>query len=536
MPCSSESKGCCAPKASTAPSSAAASLSSMSSPAPYSATTTIGSIMESMRSSRPVETNGTSTVLAMLPAGKSCCNTAGPIKVGGGGCGDTGNNNNNNNNINNNNATVNDSSNVLLQYTLQDLDRRAESNFWLGLICLGVCAVNVVLVYLNWCMHHADPHPKVSKRAFHLLEFWTSFVYAVTETFALIMSPKTMLHIYKKPNLLKLLLFFNVVNSMVPALFMTLDFHYFETLSHEMEFMNSFTLSFITMILVVSLLNPPTIDEETDWNLPPQNESESEMDKSSIIMGALACFVALTNFIVYNEGRHQAAHYLEFTFNIIVSLITFWFCMDNRFVAQMEIGQILYGRHQNCIFCQIRGNEMEEQLKNSAQMQYMFGDNSDSNINSNNNPRGPFVAENDHQRRKPDSAKNGSIAFDEEMQSERTPLMNGNRSSPDGGLVTITSDEQFRDIIVQHPLVVVCMHAAWCRNSKHYLPVFATLAQKYASQAYFYTMDVDEVEEIAEEYILQETPTTVVFQNGRLQGTQSGSSHLGDFVRKAVTR
>ena len=421
---------------------------------------------------------------------------------------------------------MNDSSNVLLQYTLQDLDRRAESNFWLGLICLGVCAVNVVLVYLNWCMHHTHPHPKVSKRAFHLLEFWTSFVYAVTETFALVMSPKTMLHIYKKPNLLKLLLFFNVVNSMVPALFMTLDFNYFETLSHEMEFLNSFTLSFITMILVISLLNPPSIDEETNWSLPPQNESESEMDKSSIMMGCLACLVAVTNFIVYNEGQHQAAHYLEFTFNIIVSLITFWFCMDNRFVAQMEIGQILYGRHQNCIFCQIRGNEMEEQLKNSAKMQYMFGDNSDSNISNNNN---------DHQRRPPNSTQNESIVFDEEMQSERTPLMNGKLSSSEG-LPTITSDEQFRDIIVQHPLVVVCMHAAWCRNSKQCLPVFASLAQKYASKAYFYTLDVDEVEDIAEEYIVQETPTTIVFQHGRLKGSQSGSSHLEDFVNKAVTR
>lgn len=515
MPCSTNAgKGCCAPKSS--PSSAAASLSSSNGPLPASA---MGSFIESIRSQRPPDTNGTSAVLAMLPAGKTCCNPANkPIKIGGeSSCGDVGN------------AIVNDSSNVLLQYTLQDLDRRSENNFWLGLICLGVCAVNMVLVYLNWCMHYADPHPNISKKAFHLLEFWTSFIYAVTETFALIMSPKTMLHIYQKPNLLKLLLFFNVVNSMVPALLMTLDFHYFETVSHEMEFVNSFTLSFITMILVVSLLNPPSIDEETDWSLPPQSESELEMDKSSMIMGVVACLVALTNFIVYNRGDRQAAHYLEFSFNIIVSLITFWFCMDNRFLAQMEIGQILYGRHENCIFCQIRGNEMEKQLQNSAQMKHMFGETSDSNT------RESFPEDSNDERRQPKFTVDGLEAFDEEMQSERTPLISGSGSSP-GNLATITSDLQFRDVIEQKPIVVVFMHAAWCRSSQRNLPEFRTLADEYSSTAYFYTLDVDEVAEIAEEFVREETPTTVIFRNGRLKGTLSGKFHLEDFVRKAVAR
>ncbi len=85
---------------------------------------------------------GTSNVLAMLPAGKSCCaENAFNADLGNSGA-STGNGNGN----------MNETSNVLVQYTLQDLDRRAESNFWLGLLCLLVCAINLVLVYLV-CMH-----------------------------------------------------------------------------------------------------------------------------------------------------------------------------------------------------------------------------------------------------------------------------------------------------------------------------------------------------------------------------------------------
>ena len=71
----------------------------------------------------------------MLPAGKSCCAESALGNQGDPSRGAA-------------SWNMNETSNVLVQYTLQDLDRRAESNFWLGLVCLLVCAVNVVLIYL----------------------------------------------------------------------------------------------------------------------------------------------------------------------------------------------------------------------------------------------------------------------------------------------------------------------------------------------------------------------------------------------------
>lgn len=51
-------------------------------------------------------------------------------------------------------------------------------------------------------------------------------------------------------------------------------------------------------------------------------------------------------------------HFLEFSFEIISSLIAFWFCMDNKFVADKEIGLILYGSHQeDCQICENQATE-----------------------------------------------------------------------------------------------------------------------------------------------------------------------------------
>lgn len=257
------------------------------------------------------------------------------------------------------------------------------------------------------------------------------------------MSPKTMHHIYNKPNLLKLLLFFNVVNSTIPAVLMSIDFHYFENIAHEFEFVNSFTLSFITMILLASLLNPPSQEDQEEGSVIPTAPSRDEDEKwSSIAMGFVACLVAASNFFVYNAGYHGAAHYLEFSFNIIISLVTFWFCMDSRFMSQMEIGQILYGKHQNCIFCQMRTNDLESQMQRSSKFQNMFGDPDGPLVNP---IRGALGVNENRLKRVSLPKKSSNQALFREMEeeeerhaniSERTPLLNDSSGNSTTGTVT----------------------------------------------------------------------------------------------------
>ena len=338
---------------------------------------------------------------------------------------------------------MNETTNILMDYTLGDLKQRADINFWLALVCLAVCAINLVLLILNATLHH-QKHLKtgndttkltVSHRTFHMLEFWTSHIYAITEAVALVTSPKTMLTIYSKPNILKLLLFFNVVNSLVPTLLITLDTNYFETLAHNLEYVNECTLSFITLVLLSSLLKLPDDnegDEEDDLPTNINHNNPRENAVSNFIAGVIAIGVGLLNLALYNySGNEHMAHYVEFTFNLVTALVTFWFCMDNRFVAQMEIGQILYGQHQNCSFCHTKSNDFyyQKTLVGNKRWKQLYG--SGNTIDANNDIGRDDKNEKEYDNNKYINMGPGGCNDDQEQEeqnelpiiSERTSLL-----------------------------------------------------------------------------------------------------------------
>jgi hypothetical protein len=84
-------------------------------------------------------------------------------------------------------------------------------------------------------------------------------------------------------------------------------------------------------------------------------------------MAAVAAVIAITQIVIYNgmgvtpsgdKVGERLAHYCEFTFEIISALITFWFCVDNKFIADREIDQIMYGDHRDCAVCHSKSIEM----------------------------------------------------------------------------------------------------------------------------------------------------------------------------------
>lgn len=232
---------------------------------------------------------------------------------------------------------LNESQNILLLFRLEDFRRRSHINFWLALICLLCCGVNIGLLLLNYVLHNDPNPPAVSERTFHLTEFWTTFVYALIDAYALVTSPKTLQTICYNTLLLKILFFFNVVAALVPAMLVTLDTEYFESIAHELEYINEFSLSLVSFILLASLL-------KNDGSLVPGTAT-------SLALVVVSLIVAVITFTVYNLGHEEAAHYFEFCFNVSTCMVTFWFCMDNRFLADMEVGQILFGVHRDCNLC-----------------------------------------------------------------------------------------------------------------------------------------------------------------------------------------
>ena len=240
---------------------------------------------------------------------------------------------------------LNTSQNVLLVYRLDEMRSLERVNFTLAISCLVYCGINIALIIVNYVNSQNQENPPISERAFHLLEFWATFCFAIVTCISLTSTPKSILNIYNNPMTLRLVLFFNIVASSMPAMLMSLNTEYFEVLSHQIEYLNELTMSFIDLVLL--------------WSL-------CKFEGANAIMAVIASVVACIQLAIYNGmGRTDdgemigevPAHFLEFTFGIISSLIGFAFCMDNKFVCKKEIGQILYGTHIDCTICRASSRE-----------------------------------------------------------------------------------------------------------------------------------------------------------------------------------
>ena len=244
--------------------------------------------------------------------------------------------------------TLNSSHNVLLVYRLDEMRSLERVNFTLAIACLIYCGINIALIIVNYVnstsQNHMEPRP-ISEKAFHLLEFWATFFFAIVTCISLTSTPKSIMNIYNNPLALRLILFFNIVAASLPAVLMSLNTEYFEVISHQIEYLNELTMSFIDLVLV--------------WSL-------CKFEGANAVLAVISVGVALTQLAVYNGmGKTDngemigevPAHYLEFSFGIISSLIAFAFCMDNKFVCKKEIGQILYGTHVDCTICRANSTE-----------------------------------------------------------------------------------------------------------------------------------------------------------------------------------
>mmetsp|Transcript_25966 Transcript_25966/g.39139 ORF Transcript_25966/g.39139 Transcript_25966/m.39139 type:complete len:305 (-) Transcript_25966:793-1707(-) len=240
---------------------------------------------------------------------------------------------------------LNSSQNILLVYRLNEMRSLERVNFTLAIACLVYCSINIALIIVNHVNSQNPEDPPISEKVFHLLEFWATFCFAIVTTISLTATPKSILNIYNNPLTLRLVLFFNIVASAMPAMLMTLNTEYFEVVSHQIEYLNELTMSFIDLVLL--------------WSL-------CKFEGANAIMAVIASIVACVQLAIYNGmGRTDdgemigevPAHFLEFTFGIISSLIGFAFCMDNKFVCKKEIGQILYGTHIDCTICRASFSE-----------------------------------------------------------------------------------------------------------------------------------------------------------------------------------
>ena len=78
------------------------------------------------------------------------------------------------------------------------------------------------------------------------------------------------------------------------------------------------------------------------------------------------------------------------------------------------------------------------------------------------------------------------------------------------------SHATFKDIIQNHPLVVVDCWAPWCGPCHMVAPVIEEMARDYAGKILFGKLNVDENREVATQYQIMSIPTLLVFKDGNL--------------------
>jgi thioredoxin 1 len=89
------------------------------------------------------------------------------------------------------------------------------------------------------------------------------------------------------------------------------------------------------------------------------------------------------------------------------------------------------------------------------------------------------------------------------------------REAPLNKPIEVT-DATFKEIIQNHPLVVVDCWAPWCGPCHMVAPIIEELSRDYAGKILFGKLNVDENPQVGMQYEIMSIPTLLVFKNGKL--------------------
>ena len=85
------------------------------------------------------------------------------------------------------------------------------------------------------------------------------------------------------------------------------------------------------------------------------------------------------------------------------------------------------------------------------------------------------------------------------------------------------TDATFKEMIQNHPLVVIDCWAPWCGPCRLVAPIIEELSRDYVGRIVFGKLNVDDNREVSTKYNIMSIPTLLVFKNGKLVDTIIGA-------------
>lgn len=196
-------------------------------------------------------------------------------------------------------------------------------------VALLYAAASVVLFIVN-----CEPHEYIHENLFmpfHMTEFWSAFVFAMTEAFLL--STTTALYRQQKPlgvrnvwldglRVLHAVVALDIAVTFVAAMLMTLDGERYERVSHYAEYIALLPLTLLDLIFIVRNRSSGNAVRGSQWQL-----------RCGV---ALLVFVAaVVQLFIYSEliPTHEPSrttHFIEFSINFVNACFAVWFAVQTR--------------------------------------------------------------------------------------------------------------------------------------------------------------------------------------------------------------
>jgi len=208
--------------------------------------------------------------------------------------------------------------NLLVLFELQELKFLSNINLALCILSLFYVAINIV--GLDW-NSKSGAYRDASEVPMHLLEFWSTLVFALVEVCSLVYSPKSLKTIARNQNttVLKCVVFMNVATASTAALLYSMDPVNNEVPSHEIEYVNELCVAFVDFLFIRGLmtnLKPKHTRNDGDYNYDPMSDMMSQAFVTCAFM------FTIVQLFVYNllENGEQDSHWMEVIRSLISNL------------------------------------------------------------------------------------------------------------------------------------------------------------------------------------------------------------------------